>query len=105
MYIETSSLYRRPLCSIKIEKSQSFLLLATLVGFSGSPPRGTTNIQTTSDLCTRVLKLFVGYRNHRVPYTGLQQLKVLVFDLIDGVLHIPFRNKKSSGVKFCDLAG
>jgi hypothetical protein len=68
-------------------------------------PRGTTNIQTTFDLCTHALKLVVGYRNHGVPYAGFQQLKIVVFDLVDEVLHISLRKKKSSGVKSGDLAG
>ena len=53
---------------------------------------GATNIQKMSDVCPRVLKRVVGYRN----LVDFKLLKVVVCDLVDKVLHITPQAKFNS---------
>jgi hypothetical protein len=46
-----------------------------------------TNIQVVFNPSPHVLKLDVGYYPHSLPYVGFQLLKIVVFELLDEVLH------------------
>jgi hypothetical protein len=93
MYIEIGSLYRDT-DTKKTPKFSFSSLVHTLVGSGVDTPGGTTNILTTFDVCPRGLEHVLGFPGHNFPYSGFEVLKIVVFDLIDEVLHIPTRSNE-----------
>jgi hypothetical protein len=45
------------------------------------------------------------YRSHSVPHAGFQVLKFVDLNLVENVLHITPKKKKSTGLKSGDLGG
>ena len=71
--------------------------ISTIVDFSVSSPGGMAIIQTLFDLCPHVpifnlcplaLAHIVSYCSHTAPYVRIQLLTVIIFDLVDKVLHL-----------------
>lgn len=56
--------------------------------FSAGTTGGTRSIQAVFDLCPQVLNHVMSYRSYSVPYAGFQLLKVVVFDLVEEVIHL-----------------
>jgi hypothetical protein len=73
------------------------------INFSVGLLGDTTNIQTIFDLVPRCLKHVWCYRSHSVSKAGFHVLKVFDINLVDMVLHITSKGKKSTGIKSGDL--
>jgi hypothetical protein len=82
-----------------------FWLLCTLVNLNVGTPLGMTYIQTIFNLCSHVLSHVVGYRSHSIPYTNLQLLKIIVFDLVDEVKNHGNTWCLENGSAECQLPG
>jgi hypothetical protein len=67
---------------------ERLLTMHTLEDLNTSTPGGTTNIRGIFNLCLRVLKHGMDYRDHNYSYVGFVLLKVVVFDLVNEVAHI-----------------
>jgi hypothetical protein len=89
-YLEICKLYEPRVYTISKEKLIRIFYVPTHLNIFQcvGTPDDTKNIQTIFDFCSRVLKYIMGYRSHRVLYTGFRLLKVIVFDVVDEILRI-----------------
>jgi hypothetical protein len=69
----------------RLKLSHVLCLIPNIGDLSVSTPGETTNTQTISDFCPRVVKNVVGYCSLSVPYVGFKVLKIVVVDLVDEV--------------------
>jgi hypothetical protein len=81
-----------------ITKGKSFFWVYNFLNFNVGSLCGMTNIQTIFDLVPRSLKHVRCYCSHRVPYAGLQVLKVVDLNLAYNVSNVTPQEKNPVGL-------